>query len=92
MPVAETICTELVFTRRILPNKYANHLHDSVWETLAQRGEIIRTCALFEAYTGELAWNSVGDKLKGPCYLSRDDHDLNIKTRKQRTNIGKYVL
>jgi hypothetical protein len=27
---------------------------------------------------------------KGPCYLSRDDHDRKIKARKQNTDIGKY--
>jgi hypothetical protein len=37
-----------------------------------------------------MAWNSIGDTLKGTCYLSRDDHDRNIKARKRRTNIGKY--
>jgi len=31
-----------------------------------------------------------GDRLKGPYYLSRDDHDCEIRARKQRTDIGKY--
>ena len=34
-----------------------------------------------ESYNGKLQW---------PCYLSRDDHDRKIRTRKQRTDIGKY--
>ena len=29
-------------------------------------------------------------RLKGPCYLSRDDHGRKIMARKQRTDIGKY--
>jgi hypothetical protein len=29
-------------------------------------------------------------RLKGPCYLSRDDHDRKIRARKQRTDIGRY--
>jgi len=35
-------------------------------------------------------WKSIVDRLKGPCYLSRDDHDHKIRARKQRTDIGKY--
>jgi hypothetical protein len=35
-------------------------------------------------------WKSIGDRLKGPCYLSRDDHDHKISDRKRRTDIGKY--
>jgi len=38
----------------------------------------------------EWAWKAVGNRLQGPCYLSRDDHDQKIKARKQRTHIGKY--
>jgi hypothetical protein len=29
-------------------------------------------------------------QVKGPCYLSRGDHDRKIRARKQRTDIGKY--
>jgi hypothetical protein len=29
---------------------------------------------------------------KKPCYLSRVDHDRKIRSRKQRTDIGKYVI
>jgi hypothetical protein len=79
MPVSETICMEFKLTQRILANKFENHTHSSDWETLAQRTAIARISALFEAYSGEQAWNSTGDTLKGPCYLSRDDHDRKIK-------------
>jgi hypothetical protein len=67
--------------------KFANHTNDSVWETLATRSKIARICALF---IGERAWKALGDRLQGPCYLSRDDHDRKMRARKQRTDIGKY--
>jgi hypothetical protein len=51
---------------------------------------LLPTCALFKEYTGERVWESIGDKLRGPCYLSGDDHDRKIGARKQRTDIGKY--
>ena len=40
--------------------------------------------------TGEWAWNSIGSRLQGPCYLSRDNDDRKIRARKQRTDIGKH--
>jgi hypothetical protein len=43
----------------------------SIWETLVQRRKISGFCALFEAYSGERAWKAIGDRLQGPCYLSR---------------------
>jgi len=36
------------------------------------------------------AWKSIGERLKRPCYLSRDDHGRKIRGSKQRTDIGKY--
>jgi hypothetical protein len=73
-------------------DKFGNHAKDWIWKTLAQRRKIARLCALFKAYTGERTWNSVEDRLKGPCYLSRDDHDGKIRARKPRTDIGKYCF
>jgi hypothetical protein len=70
--------------------KFENYTNDSVWETLAQRRKIARICTLFEAHTGERALKDTADRLQGPCYLSRDDHDRKIRGRKQRTDIGKY--
>jgi hypothetical protein len=46
-------------------------------------------CALFKAYKGERAWETIGDRLQRP-YLSRGDHNKKIRSRKQRTDIGKY--
>jgi hypothetical protein len=39
--------------------KFAHHRNDSNWETLTQRREIARICALFKAYTGERAWKAI---------------------------------
>jgi len=33
---------------------------------------------------------AIGDRLQGPCYQSRDDHDRKIRAGKHRTDIGKY--
>jgi hypothetical protein len=64
--------------------KFANLTNDSVWETLAQRLKIARICAR------RAGMETVRDRLQGPCYLSRDDHDRKIRVKKQRTDIGKY--
>ena len=70
--------------------KFANNINESGWETVAQRRLIARICALCKAYTGGRAWKAIGDRFLKPCYLSRDDHNLKIMTRKQRTDVGKY--
>jgi hypothetical protein len=70
--------------------KFANHTRDSVWETLTQCRKIARIFAHYNAYSGERAWKALGDRLPGPCYLSRDDHNRKIRARKQRTDMGKY--
>jgi hypothetical protein len=49
---------------------------------------IARICALFKTYTSGRAWKEIG--LLKPCYLSRGDHIWKIRTRKQRTDVGKY--
>ena len=41
-------------------------------------------------YSGERAWKVIGDKLQRPHYLSRIDHEQKIRSRRQRTDIGKY--
>jgi hypothetical protein len=57
---------------------------------LAQRRTIDRICATFKACNEEQAWKSIGDRLNGLCYLSRNDHGRKIRARKQRKDIGKY--
>jgi hypothetical protein len=39
---------------------------------------------------GERAWKAIGDRLQKLCYLSRVDHNRKIRSRKQKTDIGKY--
>jgi hypothetical protein len=65
--------------------KFAHRENDSNWETLTERRKI----ALFKAYTGERTWKAIDDRLQSPCYLSRVDHDREIRSRKQKTDIGK---
>jgi hypothetical protein len=62
------------------------------WETLPQHRMIARICALFKAYSRGQAWKAIGDRLLKPYYLSRDDHNRKIRTRKQRTDVGKYLF
>jgi uncharacterized protein YaeQ len=57
---------------------------------LAQRRQVARICALFKAFTGELAWKAIGDRLEKPRYLSRVDNDRILRSRKQKTDIEKY--
>ena len=64
--------------------------NESGWEILTQRRLIIRVCALFKAYTGRRAWKAIDDRLLKPRYLSGDDYNRKIRTRKQRTDVGKY--
>ena len=66
---------------------FANYKNESGWETLAQCKLIARICAPFKAYTWRRAWKAIGYGLLKPCYLSRDDHNRKIRTRKQRTNV-----
>jgi len=46
-------------------------------------------CSL-RAYSVERAWKAIGDRLQRPHYLSRVDHERRIRSRRQRTDIGKY--
>jgi len=41
---------------------------------------------------GRRAWKAIGERLQGQCYLSRNDQGCKIRTRKQRTDIGKYCF
>jgi hypothetical protein len=56
----------------------------------ASRRKISRICALFKAYSGERSWKAIGHRLQRPHYLSRVDHKLKIRSRRQRTDVGKY--
>jgi hypothetical protein len=70
--------------------KFAHHTNSHTWESLASRRKIARLGALYRAYCGEKAWKDIGNRLERPHYLSRIDHNLKIRNRRQRTDIGKY--
>ncbi|PNF41974.1 hypothetical protein B7P43_G14012 [Cryptotermes secundus] len=70
--------------------KFANHSDESGWETLAQRRLVARLCALYKAYTRSPSWKAIGNSLRKPCYLSRGDHCWKVRSRKHRTDVGKY--
>jgi hypothetical protein len=70
--------------------KFAHNTNETGWETLTQRTRIARICPLFKVYTRRRAWKVKRDRLLKPCYLSRVDHNRKIRTRKQRTDAGKY--
>jgi hypothetical protein len=70
--------------------KFAHHRNDSNCETLEQHRIIAHICALFKAYMGEWAWKARDDRLQGPCYQSRVNHDKKISFRKHRTASRKY--
>jgi len=58
---------------------------------MSRVGKLWRSvCAIFKAYTWGRAWKSIRDRLLKPCYLSREDHNRKIRTREQRTDVGKY--
>jgi hypothetical protein len=70
--------------------KFAHHINGSNWETLALHRKLSRICAFCKVYSGERAWKAISDRLQWPHYLSRVDHVRKIRSRRQRTNIGKY--
>jgi len=70
--------------------KFAHHTSSSNWETLVSHRKLSRIRALFKAYSGERVWKPIGDRLQRPHYLSRADHERKIRSRRQRTDIGKY--
>ena len=71
---------------------FAYHTNRPNWETLASRRKLSRICALFKAYSGERAWKAIEDRIQRPHYLSRVDHEWKIRSRRQKTDIGKILL
>jgi hypothetical protein len=70
--------------------KFAHHKNSQNWKNMASRRKLSRVCALFKAYSGKRAWKPIGDRLKRPHYLRRVDHERKFRSRRQRTDIGKY--
>jgi hypothetical protein len=84
------VCWDSTEYGEVCLDPFANNINESGWETLAQLSLVARICVLFKAYTGERAWKAIGDRLLKSYYLSRDDHNRKIRTKKQRTDVGKY--
>jgi hypothetical protein len=55
-----------------------------------QSRKIASICALYEAYSGELAWETIVDRLLRAYNMSSIDHDWKIRKSWQRTEILKY--
>jgi len=70
--------------------KFAYHTNKPNWETLASPRKLSSICALFKAYSEERAWKAIGDRIQRPHYLSMLDHDWKIRSRRKKTDIGKY--
>jgi len=69
--------------------KFAHHTNSLSWENSVLRRKLSCICALFKAYSGERAWKATGEKLQRPQYLSMVDQEQKIRSRRQRTDIGK---
>jgi hypothetical protein len=71
--------------------KFAYYTGGVVWEPLAQR-RTARMCALYKAYNGERMWKDIGDRLQAQYYRSRVDHCWKIRSRKIKTDVGKFYF
>ena len=69
--------------------KFANLTNDSNWKT-AQCKKIARICTVYTAYSREPAWKAIDDRLQRSYYMSKVDHDWEIRNGRQRTDIEKY--
>jgi hypothetical protein len=70
--------------------KFAHHTNSSNWEILTSCRKLSCICALYKVYSGEWVWKALSDRLQWPHYLSRVDNVQKIRSRRQRTDIGKY--
>jgi hypothetical protein len=70
--------------------EFAHHTGCPVWEPLAKRIKTARMCALYKAYSGERVWKDIGNRLQAPYYRSRVDRCWKIRSRKIRTDVGKF--
>jgi hypothetical protein len=72
------------------PCSYNANAEQTGRETLEEHRMVSWLCVLLKAYTGRWAWEAIGDRFLRPYYLSREDPNRKIRTRKQRTDISKY--
>ena len=86
--------TDLRFRRFRITTKSAYELRHfclPVSISSAPTGRIFVKCDIGDFHE-ERAWKGIGDKLQRPHYLSRVDYERKIRSRRQRTDIGKYVF
>ena len=83
-------CRDLYREGQITPAKFAHQTNSLNWDTLASHSKLSRIFAVFKPYSGEWVWKAIGDRSLQPHYLSRVDHERKIRSRRQRTDIGKY--
>ena len=88
-PSREGQITALDRVKRKRPNLYIMRTVRT-WKLWLRVKKLSRICALFKAYSGERAWKAIGGRLQRPHYLSRVDHERKNRSRRQRTDIGKY--
>lgn len=60
------------------------------WESLEHRRKRARLCVMYKSYTGGSAWQEIRGRLDKPDYFNRFDHKYKIRTRIQRTDVGKF--
>jgi hypothetical protein len=70
--------------------EFSNNINESGWKTSAQRRLIARICAFFKIFIGVRTWKAIEDGLLKTCYLSREDHNGKIRSRKERIDVGQY--
>jgi hypothetical protein len=46
--------------------------------------------ALYKEYNGERAWKDIWNRLQAPYYRSRIDYCWKIRSRKIKTDVGKF--
>jgi hypothetical protein len=92
VPATYVIVGMNVFIITSYEQSESHHMSSPNWETLVLRRKLSRIYALFKLYSGEQAWKAIGDRLQRPHYLSRVDHEQKIRSRRQRTDIGKYYF
>ncbi len=59
-------------------------------ESLSVRRKKARLCCLFKAYSKSPAWAEITKRLGSPSRVGRNDHTCKIKSRGQRSDVGKY--
>jgi hypothetical protein len=69
--------------------KFANLTNDSNWEMFAQCRKVACIAVLYKAYSTEPAWETIGDRLQRPYYISQF-HDWKIRKRRQTMDMDEY--